>query len=78
MIAIIKWNSRYNAREWVTMAGALVVRLSALNALRQRGKSNPRPPLAGSGPRLAPVLQNVEKPVSQQCRFGVPGSTGVS
>ena len=24
MIAIIKWNSRYNAREWVTMAGALV------------------------------------------------------
>jgi hypothetical protein len=45
MIAIIKWNSRYNAREWVTMAGALVVRLSALNALRQRGRGKPRPPL---------------------------------
>ena len=45
MIAIIRWNSRYNAREWVTMAGALVVRLSALNALRQRGKSKPSPPL---------------------------------
>jgi hypothetical protein len=45
MIAIIKWNSRYNAREWVTMAGALVVRLGALNALRQRGEGKPRPPL---------------------------------
>ena len=45
MIAIIRWNSRYNAREWMTMAGALVVRLGARNALRQREKSRPRPPL---------------------------------
>lgn len=27
------------------MAGTLVVRLSALNALRQKGESKPRPPL---------------------------------
>jgi hypothetical protein len=45
MIAIIKWNSRYNARQWVTRAGTLVVRLSALSALRQRGQGKPRPPL---------------------------------
>ncbi|MDB5637719.1 MAG: hypothetical protein JWP51_2627 [Bradyrhizobium sp.] len=45
MLATTKWNSRYNAREWVTMAGALVVQLSALNALRQRGESKPRQPL---------------------------------
>ena len=38
-------NSRYNAREWVTMAGALVVQLSALNAKRQKGESKPRRPL---------------------------------
>jgi hypothetical protein len=44
MLAAVKWNSRYNAREWVMMAGALVVHLSALNALRQRGESKPRPP----------------------------------
>lgn len=37
-------NSRYNARGWVTMAGALVV-LRALTALRQRGESKPRLPL---------------------------------
>jgi len=37
MLATIKWKSRYNAREWVTMAGALVVQLTVLNALRQRG-----------------------------------------
>jgi hypothetical protein len=42
MLATIKWNSRYNAREWVTMAGTLVVQLSALNALRQTGESKPR------------------------------------
>jgi hypothetical protein len=45
MIAMIKWNSRYNAREWVMMAGALVVRLSALNAMRRRRESKPTPPL---------------------------------
>ncbi len=32
MFVTIKWNSRYNSREWVTMAGALIVQLSALNA----------------------------------------------
>ncbi|MEH2595571.1 hypothetical protein V1278_002484 [Bradyrhizobium sp. AZCC 1577] len=37
MFATIKWNSRYNAREWVMMAGALVVQLSALKAKRQKG-----------------------------------------
>jgi hypothetical protein len=45
MLAAIKWNSRYNAREWATMAGALVVRLSALNAVGRRGESKPRRPL---------------------------------
>ena len=45
MLAAIKWNSRYNAREWVVMAGALVVQLSALNAKRQKGESKPRRPL---------------------------------
>jgi hypothetical protein len=45
MLAIVKWNSRYNAREWMMMAGALVVQLSALNAKRQKGESKPgRPP----------------------------------
>jgi hypothetical protein len=38
MLATIKWNSRYSAREWVMMAGALVVQLSALNALREKGE----------------------------------------
>ena len=45
MLATIKWNSRYNAREWVMMAGALVVQLSALNANRPKGESKPRRPL---------------------------------
>jgi hypothetical protein len=45
MLAEIKWNSRYNAREWLATAVALVVQLSALNALRQRGESKPRQPL---------------------------------
>ena len=45
MLATIKWNSRYNAREWVMTAGALVVQLSALNAKRQKGESKPRRPL---------------------------------
>ena len=45
MFAAIKWNSRYNAREWVTMAGALVVQLSAMNANRQMGESKPGRPL---------------------------------
>ena len=44
MLATIKWNSRYNSREWVTMAGALIVQLSALNAKRQKGESKPRQP----------------------------------
>ncbi|MDE5454130.1 hypothetical protein GWE18_14975 [Bradyrhizobium sp. CSA112] len=44
MLAAIKWNSRYNARAWMMMAGALVVQLSALNALGQRGESKPRLP----------------------------------
>jgi hypothetical protein len=39
MLAAIKWNSRYNAREWVTAAGALVVQLSALSAARQKSES---------------------------------------
>ena len=39
MLAAIKWNSRYNAREWVMMAGALVVQLSALSAARQKSES---------------------------------------
>jgi hypothetical protein len=45
MLATIKWNSRYNAREWVMTAGALVVQLSALNAKRQKRESKPRRPL---------------------------------
>jgi hypothetical protein len=45
MIAMIKWNSRYNAREWLMMAGTLLVQLGALNALRRRGESRPRQPL---------------------------------
>jgi len=45
MLAAIKWNSRYSAREWVMRAGALVVQLSALNAKRQKGESKPRRPL---------------------------------
>jgi hypothetical protein len=45
MFAAIKWNFRYSAREWVTMARTRVVQLSPLNALRQRGESEPRRPL---------------------------------
>ena len=45
MLATIKWNSRYTAREWVMMAGALVVQLSAPNAKRQKGERKPRRPL---------------------------------
>ena len=41
MLAAIKWNSRYNARECVMMVGALVVQLSALNAKRQKGEGQP-------------------------------------
>ena len=44
MLATIKWNARYNAREWVMMAGALVVQLGALNALRRKGENKPNPP----------------------------------
>jgi hypothetical protein len=42
MLATIKWNSRYSAREWVVTATALVVQLSTLNALQQKGESKPR------------------------------------
>ncbi|MBB4262592.1 hypothetical protein GGD66_003817 [Bradyrhizobium sp. CIR48] len=45
MLAAIKWNSRYNAREWVMKAGALVVQLRAPNANRQSGESKSRRPL---------------------------------
>lgn len=44
MAGIIKWNSRYKAREWVVIAGALVVQLSALNARRQKDESKPGQP----------------------------------
>jgi hypothetical protein len=44
MLEIIKWNSRHKAREWMTVAGALVVQLSALNAKRQKGEGEPRRP----------------------------------
>ena len=42
MIATFKWHSRYNAREWVMMAGELVVQLSAL---REKGERKPGRPL---------------------------------
>ena len=45
MFAAIKWNSRYSAREWVMMAGALIVRLRASNANQQNGETNPNRPL---------------------------------
>jgi len=45
MFATIKWNARYSAREWMMMAGTLVVRLSALKALGQKGQSKPKAPL---------------------------------
>jgi hypothetical protein len=45
MVATIKWNSRYSAREWVVMAAALVVQLSTLNASQQKGENKPRWPL---------------------------------
>jgi hypothetical protein len=44
MFATSKWNSRYKTREWVMMAGALVVQLGPLNALRRKGESKPRRP----------------------------------
>ena len=44
MLAAVKWNSRYSAREWVMMAGVLVVQLRALNANRQKGESKPKRP----------------------------------
>ena len=40
MLAAFKWHYRYNAREWVMMAGALVVQLSVLKAKRERVKAN--------------------------------------
>ena len=45
MLAAIKWNSRYNARELVTLAGALVVQLGALSAARQKRDSKTKRPL---------------------------------
>ncbi|MET4278824.1 hypothetical protein ABIB68_007038 [Bradyrhizobium sp. F1.2.2] len=45
MLAAIKWNSRYSAREWVMMAGLLVLQLRTLNANRHNGESKPRRPL---------------------------------
>ncbi len=44
MLATIKWNSRYSAREWVMMARAFVVQFGTRNAL-QKGESKPRRPL---------------------------------
>jgi len=44
MFVTIKWNSRHSAREWVMKAGALVVRPSAPNAIRE-GEPKPRRPL---------------------------------
>jgi hypothetical protein len=44
MSATTKGISRYSAREWVTMAGSLVVQLGTLNVLRQKGESQPRRP----------------------------------
>ena len=38
MFATIKWNSRFNAREWMMMAGALVDQLGALNAKKDESK----------------------------------------
>ncbi|WP_130214158.1 hypothetical protein [Bradyrhizobium genosp. SA-3] len=45
MFATIKWNSRNKAREWVTMAGMLVVQLNARNATRRKAENKPRQPL---------------------------------
>ena len=45
MLATIKWNSRYSAREWVVMAAALVVQRGTLNALQQKRESKPSRPL---------------------------------
>jgi hypothetical protein len=45
MLAIIKWNSRYSAREWVMMARAFVVQRGTRSALQQKGESKPRRPL---------------------------------
>lgn len=45
MLATIKSNSRYTIREWMMMAGALLVQLSALIALRHKAESKPKQPL---------------------------------
>jgi len=44
MLAAIRWNSRYSAREWVMKAGALVVQLRA-NANQQKVESKQGQPL---------------------------------
>jgi hypothetical protein len=44
MLATIKWNFRYSAREWVMRVGERVVQLSAPNVKRE-GESKPRQPL---------------------------------
>ena len=41
MLATFKWHSRYNAREWVMMAGALVVQRSALREKDERKPGRP-------------------------------------
>ncbi len=45
MFATIKWNSRNNARDWIMMAGALIVQLRALNPKRPKSEGKPRQPL---------------------------------
>jgi hypothetical protein len=45
MLATIKWNSRYSTREWMLTAGALLVQVSTLNALRRKAESKPKQPL---------------------------------
>ena len=44
MLATIKSNSRYSAREWMRMVGAFVVQLGALNALRGKDGGKPGRP----------------------------------
>ena len=45
MLATIKWNSRYSAREWVMMVRALVVQRGAPNASREGSEGKPGRPL---------------------------------
>lgn len=45
MFATIKWNSRYTTREWMMSARALLVQLSAMNALRHKAENKTKQPL---------------------------------